>query len=66
MAVSGASGADGGARADGPLDLEVRVDTRFTPIYRFLRVLVRGLNRILFRTSVDGADHNDLYNQHKK
>ncbi len=36
--------------------LEVRVDTSFTRIYRFLRVLVRGLNRILFRTTVDGAD----------
>ena len=34
----------------------MRVDTSFTRIYRFLRVLVRGLNRILFRTSVDGAD----------
>jgi 1-acyl-sn-glycerol-3-phosphate acyltransferase len=34
----------------------VRVDTSFTRIYRFLRVLVRALNRILFRTTVDGAD----------
>ena len=33
-----------------------RVDTSFTPIYRFLRVLVHGLNRLLFRTTVDGAD----------
>ncbi len=31
-------------------------DTSFTPIYQFLRMLVRGLNRILFRTSVEGAD----------
>ena len=37
---------------DGPLDLEVRVDTRFTPLYRFLRVLVRLCNAVLFRTSV--------------
>ncbi len=42
--------------AEGPLDLEVRVDTSFTRIYRFLRVLVHGLNRLLFRTTVDGAD----------
>ena len=34
----------------------MRVDTRFTPIYRFLRVLVHGLNRLLFRTTVEGAD----------
>jgi 1-acyl-sn-glycerol-3-phosphate acyltransferase len=46
--------ADG--KAGGPVDLEVRVDTRFTPIYRFLRVLVHLLNRLLFRTTVDGAD----------
>jgi len=32
------------------------VDARFTPIYRFLRVLVHLLNRVLFRTSVEGAD----------
>jgi 1-acyl-sn-glycerol-3-phosphate acyltransferase len=31
-------------------------DTSFTSIYQFLRVLVHGLNRILFRTSVEGAD----------
>ncbi len=46
----------GGEAAGGPLDVEVPVDTSFTRIYRFLRVLVRGLNRILFRTTVDGAD----------
>ncbi len=34
----------------------MRVDTSFTRIYQFLRVLVRGLNRLLFRTTVDGAD----------
>jgi 1-acyl-sn-glycerol-3-phosphate acyltransferase len=33
---------------------EVGVDTRFTPIYRILRFLVRGLNRLLFRTTVEG------------
>jgi 1-acyl-sn-glycerol-3-phosphate acyltransferase len=32
----------------------VGVDTRFTPIYRVLRVLVRGVNRLLFRTTVEG------------
>jgi 1-acyl-sn-glycerol-3-phosphate acyltransferase len=42
---------------DGPLALEVRVDTSFTPIYRFLRLLVHGLNRLFFRTTVEGADH---------
>jgi 1-acyl-sn-glycerol-3-phosphate acyltransferase len=42
---------------DGPLELEVRVDTRFTPIYRFLRTLVHGLNRLLFRTTVEGAEN---------
>jgi 1-acyl-sn-glycerol-3-phosphate acyltransferase len=34
----------------------MRVDTSFTRIYRFLRVLVHGLNRLLFRTTIDGAD----------
>jgi len=41
-----------GATGDGPLDIEVRVDTRFTPLYRFLRVLVRLINIVAFRTSV--------------
>lgn len=31
-------------------------DLSFTPLYRLLRVLVRLVNRILFRTSVEGAD----------
>jgi 1-acyl-sn-glycerol-3-phosphate acyltransferase len=53
--TAGGDGGDGG-RAAGPLDLEVRVDTSFTRIYRFLRVLVRGLNGVLFRTTVDGAE----------
>ncbi len=49
-----------GVGTDGPLELEVRVDTRFTPIYRFLRVLVRLANRILFRTTVEGAEQVPL------
>ncbi len=53
---AGAGRPGGSARPEGPLDLDVRVDTSFTRIYRFLRVMVRGLNGILFRTSVDGAD----------
>jgi 1-acyl-sn-glycerol-3-phosphate acyltransferase len=32
------------------------VDTSFTPIYRFLRALVHGLNRLLFRTKVEGME----------
>ncbi|HEX3981160.1 MAG TPA: lysophospholipid acyltransferase family protein [Acidimicrobiales bacterium] len=40
----------------GPVEVAMRVDTSFTRIYRFLRVLVHGLNRLLFRTTVDGAD----------
>jgi 1-acyl-sn-glycerol-3-phosphate acyltransferase len=61
--VTGGGGTGGGdgegagaATTDGPLDIDVRIDTSFTRIYRFLRVLVRGLNRILFRTTVEGAD----------
>jgi 1-acyl-sn-glycerol-3-phosphate acyltransferase len=41
--------------ADIPGALEVSVDARFTPIYRFLRFLVHVLNRVLFRTTVDSA-----------
>ena len=44
------------ASGDEPLDLEVRVDTRFTPLYRVLRVGVRLLNALLFRTSVTGRE----------
>jgi 1-acyl-sn-glycerol-3-phosphate acyltransferase len=49
---------DTGAPGDGegPVAIEVRVDTRFTSIYRFLRLLVHVLNRLLFRTTVVGAD----------
>ncbi len=39
-----------------PPDVDLVVDTQFTPIYRFLRVLVHALNRLLFRTTVEGAD----------
>jgi len=49
-------GADEGA--DAPTDgrspgVPMRVDTSFTPIYRILRVGVRLLNALLFRTSVN-------------
>jgi len=44
----------------GPLELDTRVDTRFTPVYRFLRVLVRLFNRLLFRTTVEGAEQIPL------
>jgi 1-acyl-sn-glycerol-3-phosphate acyltransferase len=38
---------------DGALDeVDMRVDTSFTPLYRFLRVLVHLINRIVFRTTV--------------
>ena len=32
------------------------VDTSFTPIYKFLRMLVHGLNRLFFRTTVEGRE----------
>jgi len=54
MAVTGPW--DPGSHPGRPPDLELQVDTSFTRIYRYLRVLVRALNRILFRTTVDGAD----------
>ena len=55
MAVSGGGdGGDGGA--GGAIDPEVRIDTSFTRIYQFLRLLVHGLNRLLFRTTVDGSE----------
>jgi 1-acyl-sn-glycerol-3-phosphate acyltransferase len=53
VVVSGGGGAGVEDRFGGS---EISVDTRFTPIYRFLRVLVHGLNRLLFRTTVVGAD----------
>jgi len=58
MAVSDGSTPDsagpgeptGGGAA--PMEIDVRVDTTFTPLYRLLRRAVHVLNRILFRTSV--------------
>jgi 1-acyl-sn-glycerol-3-phosphate acyltransferase len=55
-AVRETRGADPDAGGSRPAPLEVTVDVRFTRIYRFLRLLVHGLNRLLFRTTVDGAD----------
>ncbi len=52
MAVSEEHGNDDGLEAP---DYDVDVDTSFTSIYRFLRLLVHAINRILFRTTVDGA-----------
>jgi 1-acyl-sn-glycerol-3-phosphate acyltransferase len=40
----------------GALVGDTGVDTRFTPIYKFLRVLVHGLNRLFFRTTVEGRE----------
>jgi 1-acyl-sn-glycerol-3-phosphate acyltransferase len=54
MAVNTSSEAGDGGSDFSPG--EVGVDTRFTPIYRILRVMVRGLNRFLFRATVDGED----------
>jgi 1-acyl-sn-glycerol-3-phosphate acyltransferase len=53
VAVSGGERDDQGS--DAPA-YDVDVDTSFTSIYRFLRLLVRILNRALFRTTVDGTD----------
>jgi 1-acyl-sn-glycerol-3-phosphate acyltransferase len=36
---------------------EPAVDTRFTPIYRFLRVLVHLVVRLYFRITVEGSEH---------
>jgi 1-acyl-sn-glycerol-3-phosphate acyltransferase len=35
---------------------DTEVDTTFTPIYRFLRGLAHGLNRLVFRTTVEGRE----------
>lgn len=51
MAVTGE---DMAPEPAGSVDGIVVVDTRFTRIYRLLRLLVHGLNRLLFRTTVDG------------
>jgi 1-acyl-sn-glycerol-3-phosphate acyltransferase len=45
-----------GVGAGRAVEHDVPVDARFTPIYRFLRLVVHALNRLLFRTTVDGAD----------
>jgi 1-acyl-sn-glycerol-3-phosphate acyltransferase len=50
------NGEEAHAAPDPTGDFAVQVDARFTPIYRFLRVLVHALNRLLFRTTVEGAD----------
>lgn len=36
---------------------EAVVDTATSPLYRFLRALTHGLNRLLFRTTVEGREH---------
>ena len=45
-------GPDAGDSGGDPLVLEVAIDTRFTPLYRVLRVLVHLINRMVFRTTV--------------
>ena len=49
MAVNTHSDTENGGTGFAPG--EVGVDTRFTPIYRFLRLAVRGVNRLFFRTT---------------
>jgi len=61
VAVNDGGGGAGGTEATGvagpsPVGPPVVVDARFTPIYRFLRLLVHWINRAAFRTTVDGAD----------
>jgi 1-acyl-sn-glycerol-3-phosphate acyltransferase len=50
MAVSETTGPTGAPVGD------TAVDTSFTPIYKFLRALVHGLNRLVFRTTVEGRE----------
>jgi 1-acyl-sn-glycerol-3-phosphate acyltransferase len=45
---------------EGPMGRGEPAETSFTPLYQFARVLVRLLNRILFRTSVEGAERVPL------
>ena len=54
MAVSRdeSTGAGGADPTGGAPDLAITVDTTFSPIYRFLRVLVHLVNRVVFRTTV--------------
>lgn len=45
------------ADSSGPfVEDDPAVDTATNPVYRFLRLLVHGLNRVLFRTTVEGRD----------
>ncbi len=53
MAVSQRDDGGSGPEAAGVED--VRVDTRFTPLYRVLRLLVHLINRLYFRTSLGGT-----------
>jgi 1-acyl-sn-glycerol-3-phosphate acyltransferase len=53
MAVSDTTGSKD---AVSPSVGDAEVDTSFTPIYRLLRALVHGLNRLLFRTKVEGTE----------
>ena len=58
MAVSPdeSTGAGGADPVGGAPDLPITVDTTFSPIYRFLRVLVHLVNRAVFRTTVSPVD----------
>lgn len=44
------------APTGGRAERELEVDTSFTRIYRFVRLLLHGLNRLQFRVTVEGAD----------
>jgi 1-acyl-sn-glycerol-3-phosphate acyltransferase len=55
MAVTGDT-SSGVAQPWGEGEARAGSDPSFTRIYEFLRVLVRGLNRVLFRTTVEGAE----------
>jgi 1-acyl-sn-glycerol-3-phosphate acyltransferase len=53
------TGHDHPDRSTGPPDRTASggsIDTSFTSFYQFVRVLVRLVNRVLFRTSVEGAE----------
>ena len=51
----GRSAADDPGRGRAALDIDGGASTPGSPrIYRFLRLLVHGLNRLCFRTTVDG------------
>jgi 1-acyl-sn-glycerol-3-phosphate acyltransferase len=53
---SAAAPTGGRAPTEGRAEQELEVDTSFTPVYRFVRLLVHWLNRVLFRVTVEGAD----------